>query len=135
MEILVFNIGIYRFGMDIQSVGKIVPIGRVTKIPTLLAHVKGLINERGRICTLIDLSYYFDMENKTSGSHAIVISDLDVAIMCDENWSTCHVDISKINEDKVLASRNIRGVVHDEHGPVTLLSHELILNIELVDKL
>lgn len=134
MEILVFNIGIYRFGIEASSVKKIVEIGRVTKIPTLLPYVAGLINVRGTICVLLDLSSYFDMDEKTTGNHAVVMENCDVALLCSEPWHTSTVDASKINSDKTLASRNIRGVVCDETGPITLLCNELIMNIDLVDK-
>lgn len=54
-EIVVFRIGGLTAGMDIRRIREIKKLGGVTPVRRAPAHVRGIINLRGQIVTLIDL--------------------------------------------------------------------------------
>ena len=57
---LVFRVGASLYGCDIRDAQEIVPYRACTRLPGAPAHVRGLINVRGTIVTVIDLGVRLD---------------------------------------------------------------------------
>ncbi len=51
-----FNVGERLFGLDILGVREIIRVFNITSVPRSEAHIRGLINLRGQIVTILDLS-------------------------------------------------------------------------------
>jgi purine-binding chemotaxis protein CheW len=56
IRLLLFAVGETLYGCDIGTVREIVPIRRATRLPGAPGYVRGLINLRGAIVTVIDLA-------------------------------------------------------------------------------
>ena len=56
LRLLLFAVAGTVYGCDIGAVREIVPLRRTTRLPGAPSHVRGLINLRGAIVTVIDLA-------------------------------------------------------------------------------
>lgn len=66
------------FGIDTVTVQEILPYQAVTPVPLAPAHVKGLINLRGQIVTVLDLRRCLDfdrLQDEVSSMNLLVNSD------------------------------------------------------------
>jgi purine-binding chemotaxis protein CheW len=58
---LVFHLGEEEFGIQVQKVREIMGVQDITQVPQTPAHVKGVINLRGKVIPVIDLRLKFVM--------------------------------------------------------------------------
>lgn len=75
-QLVVFHLGEESFGIDIFRVNEIIRLKEVTPVPGSPAHIKGLINLRGKTIPVMDLRMRFDIEptEDTESSRIIVVS-------------------------------------------------------------
>lgn len=59
---LIFHLGAEEFGTEVLKVREIMGLQDITAIPQVPAHVKGVINLRGKVIPVIDLRLKFGME-------------------------------------------------------------------------
>jgi purine-binding chemotaxis protein CheW len=59
-----FAIGQEQYAIHIQDIHEIIKIQDITPIPNVTAHVKGVINLRGKIVPVISLRNLFHLEEK-----------------------------------------------------------------------
>jgi purine-binding chemotaxis protein CheW len=59
---LVFSLGAEEFGTEVLKVREIMGLQDITAIPQVPAHIKGVINLRGKVIPVIDLRLKFGME-------------------------------------------------------------------------
>jgi purine-binding chemotaxis protein CheW len=57
---LLFRVGGATYGCDIEATQEIIPLRRMTRVPGAPAYVRGLINMRGTIVTVLDLGMRLD---------------------------------------------------------------------------
>jgi purine-binding chemotaxis protein CheW len=58
---LVFHLSEEEFGIQVQKVREIMGVLDITQVPQTPAHVKGVINLRGKVVPVVDLRLKFDM--------------------------------------------------------------------------
>ncbi|PXF61294.1 MAG: chemotaxis protein CheW [Candidatus Methanogaster sp.] len=62
-QLVVFELGEEEFGVDISQVREIIRTGEIAHIPNASAYVKGVINLRGQITTIVDLKKRFGLDH------------------------------------------------------------------------
>ncbi|BDU73380.1 chemotaxis protein CheW [Mesoterricola silvestris] len=70
-----FRVGERLFGLDILGVREIIRVSNITTVPRSEAHIRGLINLRGQIVTILDLSVRLGHEPAPVGdsSHIVIL--------------------------------------------------------------
>ena len=58
---LIFHLGEEEFGIQVQRVREIMGVLEITKVPQTPAHIKGVINLRGKVIPVVDLRLKFSM--------------------------------------------------------------------------
>jgi purine-binding chemotaxis protein CheW len=58
---LVFHLSEEEFGIQVQRVREIMGVQDITQVPQTPAHVKGVINLRGKVIPVVDLRLKFEM--------------------------------------------------------------------------
>jgi purine-binding chemotaxis protein CheW len=58
---LIFHLGEEEFGIPVQKVREIMGVQDITRVPQTPAHVKGVINLRGKVIPVVDLRLKFAM--------------------------------------------------------------------------
>ena len=64
-KFLLFDLGKEAYGIPILRVNEIIGMTEITPIPRTPVYMKGIINLRGRIIPVLDLSLKFGLPEKT----------------------------------------------------------------------
>ncbi len=111
------------FGADGEDVRELLPMGEITRLPGAPPFVRGLLNVRGTIVTILDLGVRLDplAEPATEGSILLVRHrDRLVGVLVDEV-----ADVRQLEVDTSGASRAagdlVRGVATLDGAPVVVL--------------
>lgn len=99
---LTFQIGQEDFGIDICDVIEIVGIQKITEVPDMPDYIRGVINLRGKVISVMDVRLRFNMEQRTYDDRTCVIvvtvDDLTVGLLVD-----------RVNEVVEIAENKIEG--------------------------
>jgi purine-binding chemotaxis protein CheW len=124
-RILLFGIGDRLYGCEIDAVREIIPIRTATRLPGAPAHVRGLINLRGTLLTVIDLAGRLGLgETRADGSIVLVHGGGKVVgVSVDEVR-----DVQLMGTDRIeLASGDqsrggiVRGIGHLDDSTIVIL--------------
>ena len=76
LQIVCFKIGSEEYGIDILQVQEILKLPKVTKLPKSKPYIMGVIDLRGKVLPIVDLSKRFGIESNklTENSRAIVVN-------------------------------------------------------------
>jgi purine-binding chemotaxis protein CheW len=106
VQVVEFILGEDKFAINLFDVREIVESFRITPLPHAAAHVKGIIDLRGEITTVIDLKSVLRITQKNStglvDSRFIVLDDrvthVKTGILVDDVTSVLTVPISDIDQ-------------------------------------
>ncbi len=70
---LIFSVGEESYGISIKYVIEIIGIEEITKVPDLPDYVKGILNLRGKIITVMDARLRFKKEEKGYDDRTCII--------------------------------------------------------------
>lgn len=70
-----FHVGEHLFGLDILRVREIIRVFEITPVPRSEAHIRGLLNLRGQIVTILDLAVRLGRtpQPMTESSHIVIL--------------------------------------------------------------
>ena len=70
-----FYLGERRFGLPILSVRELIRVCDITPVPLAPQHVRGLINLRGQIVTILDLAVRLGLKERSDAkeSHVVIL--------------------------------------------------------------
>jgi len=75
---LTFQLGSRKFAANIAHVLHILGVPQITELPNSPAHIKGAINHRGKILTVIDPHFKFDLPaQELTKNSCIVVMELE----------------------------------------------------------
>lgn len=130
-----FKIGDEHFAIPVLEVQEVIKSEQVTRLPLAPVHIKGLINLRGQIVTLVSLRTLFGLEEKDNEDcmHIIVRSGESLfSLMVDEISDV--LDLSKNDYEETPSTINesikkyINGVFKLENNLVVQLDLDKILD-------
>lgn len=133
MQVVIFRIGDEQFAVETSKVQSINDIMEITKIPNAPKYIKGLINLRGNIISLLDINLLLDIEKNNGSQNNIIILEVDeeqVGMTVEEVDEVLEIDediIEKIETEK--KKSYIKGVLNFKDRIVTLIDiNKLISN-------
>jgi len=111
LQLVVFQLGEEEFGLDIMQVQEIIRIPEITRIPHSPGHVKGVINLRGKIITVINLDTRFGMEQKVHDDNSrIIVAEFDenvVGMVVDSVSEVLRLPLSTVEQVPEIVSGKI----------------------------
>ncbi|MDT8716487.1 purine-binding chemotaxis protein CheW [Clostridium sp. 19966] len=118
-QLIVFNLGLEEYAVNISYAHEIMRIPRITPIPGVPGFVQGVINLREKIIPIFDLKQRFNMDKGKLGADSrLLILDLDgikAGIIVDDVSEVIRVDSSSIehlpNEISSISGNSIEGVI------------------------
>jgi purine-binding chemotaxis protein CheW len=83
-KFLTFFLADEEYGIEILKVQEIIGMMNITPVPRTPAFIRGVINLRGKVITVVDLRVKFDMESKeqTEETCIIVVQTSGIQIGC-----------------------------------------------------
>jgi purine-binding chemotaxis protein CheW len=104
---LIFHLGQEEFGIQVQKVREIMGVQDITQVPQTPAHVKGVINLRGKVIPVVDLRLKFEMPAREY-THRTCIIVVQVSGMAQASGSRATM-LMGIVVDGVVEVLNIAG--------------------------
>ncbi|WP_407356153.1 chemotaxis protein CheW [Methanolobus sp. WCC5] len=136
-QLVIFNLGVEEFGVNIMQVQEIIRMPEITRIPRSPDYVKGVINLRGKIIVVMDLDKRFGMASKELTEESrIVVVDIGgtiVGLVVDSVSEVIRLQGSNIDKTPEIITQKInaeylKGVGKLDDRLLILLDLENIVN-------
>ena len=103
IQVIVFNLGEERYGVEISQVKEIILPTQITRIPNVPSYIEGVLNLRGQIAAIINLRKRLGKEAKKNDENTrIIVIELNDAIV--------GVMVDSVSEVKYLSPHNIQDI-------------------------
>lgn len=125
MQVVVFRLGDEQFAVETAKVQGINDIMEITRVPKAPNYIKGLINLRGNVISLLDINLLLNINKKENVEQNNIIilkmEDEHVGITVDEVDEVLEVEeeiVEKVDDQRKLY---IKGVINFKERVVTLI--------------
>jgi purine-binding chemotaxis protein CheW len=139
IQLVIFKIGEEEFGVEINQVREIVKLVSITRMPKAPAFIEGVVNLRGQIITVIDLSRRLDLPSsgRTEATRIMVveIGENTVGMIVDSVSEVLRLSENDIEDTPSLIETEVhekylRGVGKSEDRLLILLDLNEVLSTE-----
>ncbi|MBE6062460.1 MAG: chemotaxis protein CheW [Clostridium butyricum] len=133
MQIVVFKLGDEHFAVETDRVQSINDIMSITRVPKAPSYIKGLINLRGSIKSLVDLNLLLNVNHGNEQNNIIILTveDEEIGILVDEVEEVLDIEeknIQKLDKDNDKNQPYIKGILNYEDKLLTIIDIDKILN-------
>lgn len=135
LELATFYIGDALCGMDILKVQDINKLSEMTNVPQAPDYVKGILNLRGQIVTILDLGKKLGLSETRKGgeNRNIIVNSEDeyIGLLVDRISDVVRADVDAIEPPPAnigeLQGKFFEGVLKGDNGLIGILKTEEIL--------
>lgn len=131
MQVVVFKLNDEQFAVETSRVQTIVESMTVTKVPKAPDYVKGLINIRGNVLSLLDINLLLDIGEGSNEDESIIILKLEeelVGISVNQVDEVLDIDeklIEKVDDNS--KKDYVKGVINFKDRIVTLIDIDKLI--------
>ncbi len=106
MQVVIFRLNKEQFAVETSKVQSINDAMKITRVPKAPAHIKGIINLRGNVISILDINLLMDVakqDNNENSEESIIILEMEdelVGIVVDQVDEVLDLDESIIVKDK-----------------------------------
>lgn len=131
MQIVVFKLNDEQFAVETSKVQSIGESMMVTKVPKAPEYVKGLINIRGSVLSLLDINLLLDVGKSDAEQESTIILKLEdelVGISVNEVDEVLDIDesiIEKLDSDN--NKEYVKGIINFKDRIVTLIDIDKLI--------
>lgn len=125
MQVVVFKINNEQFAIETNRVQTINDSIQVTKVPMAPSYIKGLINLRGNVISLLDINLLLDIPKDANAEENIIIVEREdelIGISVDQVDEVIDVEESLIEKSTDSSREYIQGVINFQDRIVTLIN-------------
>ena len=125
MQVVVFKVNEEQFAVEAAIVQSINDMMEITRVPKSAEYIKGLINLRGNIISLLDINMLLNIEKDMVGQENIIILNLQeesVGVTVDQVDEVLEIEedlVEKVETDSEKAY--IKGVIKFKDRIITLI--------------
>ncbi len=125
MQIVVFRLGEEEFAVETSKVQNINHVMKVTRVLKAAPHIKGLINLRGNIISLIDVNLLLNINSDKEEQENIIIIDIEneeIAISVDKVNEVLDIkeqDIQKLENKEI--KEYVNGIIKLGNRIITII--------------
>lgn len=132
MQIVVFKLGEEHFAVESDRVQSINDIMKITLVPKAPSYIKGLINLRGNIKSLVDIHLLLNLESDNEQSNIIILrvkDEEEIGISVDEVEEVLDIDERNIQKmENTQDSQYVKGIVNQNGRLLTIIEIDNLLN-------
>jgi purine-binding chemotaxis protein CheW len=106
-QIIAFTLSHEAFGIDIARVERIAPRETITRVPRTPVFISGIMNQAGRIITLIDLTQILLLKREEEVGQQIIIlnhEDMNIGFITGQVTDVITTDEESLNKEIVRIS-------------------------------
>lgn len=141
LKVIVFQLIDEEYGIEVEQVRSIERVQHITRVPSTLDFVEGVVNLRGVVTPVVDLRKRFSIqgENRTEASRIIIVTvnGMEVGLIVDSANDVIDIPKSAVEPPpKVVGGVDaayIRGVAKAEKRLLILLNLDKVLNPEEIE--
>lgn len=138
MQLVVFKIKEEFFGVEASKVLSINDMMTITRVPNAPNYIKGLINLRGIIISLLDIAVLLNLTGSSDNDEyledsSIIILDLyfeEIGIIVDKVDEVLDIDPNYIKKSIDSKLPFIKGILELNHKLITLIDINKFVSIE-----
>ena len=131
MQFIVFKLGKELFALNTERVQGINDMMEATRVPKAPSYILGLINLRGSIKSLVDLSLLinFPSSDKKNSIIIIKVNDEEIGIAVDEVVEVIEITDSELQSlSSHTGEKYIKGILNLDNKLVTIIEVDSLLN-------
>lgn len=124
MQVVIFKLKDEEFGVETSKVQNIGDNMSITRVPKSPPFIKGLVNLRGNVITLLDINLLLGIDNDNESTNTIILKleEEEIGITVDEVKEVLEVDENVIERNSVEAENSyIKGILNFKDRIVTLI--------------
>lgn len=95
LQYLTFSLGGEMFAIDIRGIKEIIEYGGLTTVPMMPGFIRGVINLRGAVVPVVDLSVRFGREPTELGKRTCIVI---IEVGDDRGWQDIGVVVDAVSE-------------------------------------
>lgn len=132
MQVVIFKLKDEQFAVETSKVQTISEAITVTKVPKAPQYVKGLINLRGTVISLLDINLLLDAEKSEGNQQSVIILNLEdelIAISVDQVDEVLEIDESIIENVKEDTKKPyVKGIINFIDRIVTFIDIDKLIS-------
>ena len=131
MQFVIFKLGEEHFAVETNKILSINDMMTITKVPKAPAYIKGLINLRGSIKSLVDINLLLNIKNSNKQNNIIIlkVNEEEIGIIVDDVEEVVDIEESKMQNLETHNNESyINGVIDLEGKLLTMIDIEKLLN-------
>ena len=131
MQFVIFKLGEEHFAVETDKILSINDMMTITRVPKAPDYIKGLINLRGSIKSLVDVNLLLNIESKRQQNNIIIlkVDEEEIGISVDEVEEVIDIDEDKLQRlETHITEAYIKGVIELEEKLLTVIDIEKLLN-------
>jgi purine-binding chemotaxis protein CheW len=136
LQLVAFRLGAEDYAIPIDMVESIIKLGSLTTVPGSPPHVRGVMNLRGRVMSVVDLRQRFNMppaEDQSDGRILVVqYADSTIGLLVDSVSEVFTLDDNQFQQPPAELGNGlvggVDGIIHSDDRLIVLLNVEAILN-------
>lgn len=117
-QLVVFNLGLEEYAINISYAQEIIRIPQITKIPNVPNFIEGIINLRGKVIPVLDLKERFNINHTERGIDSrllvLVLEGMKVGIIVDDVSEVIKIEKQSIEQlgDEIssISKESIEGI-------------------------
>ena len=113
-QYIVIQLGDERYGIDIKHIDNIVKMQRITRVPKVPKYLRGVINLRGEVVTVMDLRSKMELPAVEATKNTRII------ILKVENMEKTGIIVDEVREVVTLSDDSVEKVTHDAKDETSL---------------
>jgi len=131
VQVVVFNIGNEQFAVETSKVQSINDLMKITQVPKAPSYIKGLINLRGNIISILDINLLLGMTNTDERNDNIIILKLEDELVgitvdaVDEVMEFSEDQLEKVHNE--MEKFYIKGVINLKERIITLIDFDKLI--------
>ncbi|AYE33454.1 chemotaxis protein CheW [Clostridium septicum] len=131
MQFVVFKLGKEHFAVETEKIQSINDMMSITKVPKAPIYIKGLINLRGSIKSLVDINLLLNIASDRQQSNIIILKldEEEIGIAVDEVDEVIDIDDNNLQKLELHSNQGyLRGVIEINDKLLTIIDIEKLLN-------
>ncbi|MGE5628637.1 MAG: chemotaxis protein CheW [Solirubrobacterales bacterium] len=130
MQVVIFKLNKEQFAVETEKVQSINDSMEITRVPKAPEYIKGLVNLRGNVISLLDINLLLDVPKTELKQDNIIILDMDgemVGIAVDQVEEVLDIEENIIENMDESNKEYIQGVINFKDRIVTLIDINKLL--------
>ncbi|EDS76728.1 chemotaxis protein CheW [Clostridium massiliodielmoense] len=125
MQVVIFKLGDEQIAVETAKVQGINDMMEITKVPNAPSHIKGLINLRGNVISLLDINLLLNISKGEDHKHSNIIilkmEDEQIGITVDEVDEVLEIEEETLEKVDDSSKAYIKGIINFKTRVVTLI--------------